>query len=68
MCRLILSDFGMGGEVNLSQPITFIVGSYTYDDFAQTATIVPYQALDSSLTGMLSEINTELTPITAASS
>ena len=48
------------------QPITFIVGGYEWDDFAQKATITPYQALDQSLSGLLSMESTVLTPITAA--
>jgi hypothetical protein len=65
--QLILTDFGYGGEVTPQFPVTFIVGAYVWDDFAQTATITPYQSLDQSLTGMLSMENTVLTPIAAAS-
>jgi hypothetical protein len=64
--RLILCDFAYGGEVSMA-PITFVVGAYSYDDFAQQAQITPYQALDQSLSGLLSEQNTVLTPITVAS-
>jgi hypothetical protein len=67
VCRLILTDFGYGGEI-VPGPITFTVGQYTWDDFAQTATIVPYQSVDESLTGLLSLENTILTPVAAASS
>jgi hypothetical protein len=63
--RLILTDYAYGGEVTMA-PITFIVGSYTWDDFSQKATIVPYQALDESLSGLLSMQSTVLTPITVA--
>jgi hypothetical protein len=65
--KLILTDFGYGGEVTANLPITFCVGSYTWDDLAQTATLVPYQNVDQSLTGLLSLANTEMTPIAAAS-
>ena len=68
MVRLILTDYGYGGEVTPQFPITFIVGAYEWDDFAQTATVTPYVALDQSLTGLLSMENTALTPITVASS
>jgi hypothetical protein len=61
--RLILTDWGAGGEVT-PQPITFIVGGYAWDDFAQKATITPYQSLDESLSGLLSMQSTVLTPIT----
>jgi hypothetical protein len=66
VAQLILTDFGYGGEVEPG-PISFIIGSYSYDDFAQAATITPYQALDQSLTGLLSMENTVLTPITTQS-
>jgi hypothetical protein len=65
--KLILTDFGYGGEVTPNQPITFIVGAYEWDDFAQTATITPYQNLDQSLSGLLSARNTVMVPIQAAS-
>ncbi len=65
--QLILTDFGYGGEVTPQFPISFVVGSYVWDDFAQVATITPYQNLDQSLTGLLSMESTVLTPITAAS-
>jgi hypothetical protein len=65
--QLILTDFGYGGEVTPQFPVTFLVGAYVWDDFAQVATITPYQNLDQSLTGMLSMDNTVLTPIAAAS-
>ena len=61
--RLILTDFAYGGEVTMA-PITFIFGAYSWDDFAQQAQITPYQALDQSLSGLLSEQSTVLTPIT----
>jgi hypothetical protein len=67
MVRLILTDFGYGGEVTPQFPVTFVVGAYVWDDFAQVATITPYQSLDTSLTGMLSMETTVLTPITAGS-
>jgi hypothetical protein len=69
VCRLVLSDFGMGGEVTPSQTsLQFIVGAYSYDDFAMTATVTPYQTVTQSLTGLLSLESTVLTPIAAASS
>jgi len=65
--RLVLTDFGYGGELVPGTPIQFCVGSYSWDDFSQTFTIIPYQALDQSITGMLSMESTILTPITVAS-
>jgi len=64
--KLILTDFGYGGEVTPQCPVTFITGSYEWDDLAQTATITPYQTAVQSLTGLLSLASQELTPITAA--
>jgi hypothetical protein len=61
--RLILTDYGFGGEVT-PQPVTFIVGAYSWDDFAQKATVTPYQTLNQSLSGLLTLENTLLTPIT----
>ena len=64
--KLILTDFGYGGEVTPNLPITFIVGAFEWDDLAQTATITPYQTVNQSLTGLLSLENTELAPVTVA--
>jgi hypothetical protein len=66
MVRLLLTDFGYGGEATPQFPVTFIVGAYEWDDFAQVATVTPYQIMDESLTGMLSMVNTTFTPIAAA--
>ncbi len=64
--KLILSDFGYGGEVTPQFPITFITGAYEWDDLTQTATITPYQSVDQSLQGLLSLEGTILTPIATA--
>lgn len=66
VCRLILTDWGAGGEV-VPGIISFIVGSYSYDDIAQTATISPFQTLDQSISGLLSLESTILAPIAASS-
>jgi hypothetical protein len=63
VCRLILTDFAFGGEVSPA-PITFLVGSYEWNDFAQVATVTPYQTLNQSLSGLLSLENTLLAPVT----
>lgn len=68
VCRLVLSDFGQGGEVVQSQqPLQFIVAGYSWDDFTLAATVTPYQSVNLSLTGLLGLENTILTPITTAS-
>jgi hypothetical protein len=67
VCKTILTDYGYGGEV-VPGPVQFIVGGYSWDDFAQQFTITPYQGLDLSVSGLLSMTSTVLQPITAASS
>lgn len=67
MVRLLLTDYGYGGEVAPGGPVQFIVGTYSWDDVAMVATITPYVTLDESLTGLLSMTNTVMTPIAAAS-
>jgi hypothetical protein len=67
MCRLILTDYGYGGEVTPGQPITFIVGAYEWDDTSQVATVTPYQSVDQSLTGILNIEHSLLKPVTVAS-
>jgi hypothetical protein len=63
--QLILTDGSYGGEV-VPGPVTFAVGAYAYDDQTQTAQITPFQALDQSLTGLLSMQSTAMTPVTVA--
>jgi hypothetical protein len=63
--KIILVDGGYGGEV-VPGPIEFTVGSYSWDDFQQVATITPYQDIDASLSGLLSMASTTMTPITVA--
>jgi hypothetical protein len=53
--RLILTNFGYGGEV-VPDPVTFVVGSIEYDDQKLTASIAPFQSLDLSITGLLGTI------------
>lgn len=50
--RLILTDFGYGGEV-VPDPVTFVVGAVEYDGGAGTLSVTPYQALDLSLSSLL---------------
>lgn len=67
VAQVIATDYGYGGEVTPQFPITFPVGTYEWDDFAQVATITPFQALDQSISGLISMENKVLTPITASS-
>ena len=68
MVKLVLADSAYGGAVDLSVPVTFLVGSYSYNDMTQTAQVSPYAMLDQSLSGLLSAQSAALTPITVASS
>ncbi len=52
VAQLILTDYGYGGEIVLG-PVTFLIGTYEYDDDALTGTITPFQYLNTSLTGLL---------------
>ena len=67
VAKLVLTDDAYGGSPAPNIPVSFLVGSYSYDDFTQTAQIAPYQSLDESLSGLLSMTNTIMTPVTVAS-
>jgi len=67
MAKLVLTDFAYGGSVTPNNPVTFVIGSYQYDDFKQVATVTPLVSVDSSLSGLLSMANSALTPVTVAS-
>jgi hypothetical protein len=58
--QLVLTDFGYGGEVTLSPPITFLGGEYDYDDDAQAGTVTPFQYLASSINDLLEAASTML--------
>lgn len=64
VCQLILTDFGYGGELTPQFPITFVIGTYLWDDQNQVGTITPYQTLNQSMSSLLSLEGTLLTPIT----
>jgi hypothetical protein len=53
--RLILTDFGYGGEVTAA-PVTFIGGGVEYDDSAQTLQITPFQSVATSFSDLLSAV------------
>lgn len=59
IARLILADFGYGGEV-IPDPVVFMVGHYQWDEQAQQAQVTPFQSLDLSMSGLLQEIATVL--------
>lgn len=64
VCQLMLTDFGYGGEVTPQFPISFIIGTYLWNDQTQQATVTPYQTLNQNLSSLLSLEGTLLTPIT----
>lgn len=68
MVKLVLADSAYGGSVDVSQPVTFLVGSYEYNDITQTAQVSPYATVNQSLSGLLSMENQALKPVTVASS
>jgi hypothetical protein len=55
VCRVMLTDYAYGGET-APVPVTFIAGGYAFDDESQTATITPFQSLDTSFSGLLSAV------------
>jgi hypothetical protein len=57
--QLVLVDYGYGGEVVLG-PVTFLVGSYEYDDDTLTGTLAPFQYLNNSFSGLMSAATTTL--------
>jgi hypothetical protein len=66
MVRMILTDFGLGGEVQPG-PVEWVVAGYSWDDYQQVATLTPMTMFDQSLTGILSAWNVTSTPVTVAS-
>jgi hypothetical protein len=54
VCRMILTDFPFGGEIEAG-PIEFPVGEYVYDDDSQTAAITPVQSYRTDIGSVLSE-------------
>lgn len=64
ICKLLVTDAGYGGEV-VPVPIVFIVGRIEFDDDAHIATVEPYQAVTTSLSGMMTAVANALTMSTA---
>lgn len=60
VCQLVLTDYGYGGEVSLLPPISFLVGSYSYDDDSQTAQVTPFQYQSDSFSDLMSTATTML--------
>lgn len=53
--RLMLTDQDYGGEITPA-PVTFLVGAYAFDDDSQTATITPFQSLQTDFASLLSMV------------
>jgi len=51
--RLMVTDAPFGGQV-VAGAIEFVVGAYSYDDDAQTATLTPLKAYNTDLSTLLS--------------
>lgn len=64
MVRLILTDFGYGGEV-APGPINFITGAYEWDDYAQVFTLSAFQTVDQSLSGLIQLQGMLMKPLTS---
>jgi len=66
VCRLVLTDFGYGGE-EVPGAVQFLVGAYEYDDDAQQATVTPFQYLATNFSSLLSNLVTAATTVPAPS-
>lgn len=55
VCKLLLTDEGFGGEVNVG-PVTFMTGLYEYDVDNDTATITPFQSTRQDFTALLDSV------------
>lgn len=53
VCKLILTDFGYGGEIT-PVPVSFLTGRYEYDEDTQTAAVTPFQSITTDFAGLLS--------------
>jgi hypothetical protein len=58
--KLVLTDFGYGGEVTLLPPVTFLGGGYEYDDEHQTGTVTPFQYLAGDIGSLLAAASSVL--------
>lgn len=58
--KLVLTDFGYGGEVTLLPPITFLGGAVEYDDDAETLLVTPFTYLASDMSSLLSAASSVL--------
>lgn len=66
MVKLVLADSAYGGAVDLSVPVTFVVGSLSYNDMTQTAQVSPFATLNENLSSLLAGEHASLMPVTVA--
>jgi hypothetical protein len=59
MVRLILADYGYGGEV-VPDPVIFMIGGYEWDDTGEQGQVTAFQSLNLSVSNMLSVLSTTL--------
>jgi hypothetical protein len=52
--RLVMTDFGYGGEVTLLPPLSFLGGRYEFDDEHESAAVTPFQYAASDMQSLLS--------------
>ena len=60
--QLLLTDYAYGGELSLAAPLSFLGGRYAYDDDTQTATITPFQSINTSFSGLLEAAASVIVP------
>jgi len=60
--RLVLAAGGYGGEVAPMFPVTFPVGTFTWDQDSQTAQVQAFQSVRSDFAGLLGALGTGIHP------
>lgn len=55
VCKLLLTDEGFGGEVQVG-PVTFMVGTYEYSVDDDTATITPFQSVREDFSSLFDAV------------
>jgi hypothetical protein len=51
--KVVLTDYGYGGEVTLLPPVTFLGGAYVFDDPTQSGQVTPFQYQASDIQSLL---------------
>jgi hypothetical protein len=52
VCKLMLTDYGWGGEIKPG-PISFLVGGYAWDDEQQLGAVTPFQSVRHDIAALL---------------